>query len=255
MVYDLTDLRQSVLTFANNSTNQSAYCISLVCKMPFQSEVEHVNVQISSSDSLAFYDVEVFPNLFIVCWKFEGEDKPVTRMINPSAEEIGELFKLKLVGFNCRKYDNHILYKWYIGCSNEDLYRLSQQLIKQNTGYFREAYNISYTDIWDFNSNKQGLKKWEIDLGIHHLENSYDWDLPVPEENWDTVAEYCENDVIATEKVFHANKGAFLARQILADLAGGSVNDTTNQLTAKIIFGDEKHPKLIYTDLATGEQY
>ena len=35
----------------------------------------------------------------------------------------------------------------------------------------------------------------------------------------------------------------FLARQILADLAGRTVNDTTNSLTAKIIFGNDQNPQ------------
>lgn len=32
-----------------------------------------------------------------------------------------------------------------------------------------------------------------------------------------------------------------------------TVNDTTNSLTTRIIFGKEKHPRLVYTDLATGK--
>lgn len=35
----------------------------------------------------------------------------------------------------------------------------------------------------------------------------------------------------------------FLARQILADLAGGTVNDTTNSLIAKFIFGNDQNPQ------------
>ena len=64
-----------------------------------------------------------------------------------------------------------------------------------------------------------------------------------------------DNDVIASEAVFTYLKGDFIACRILADLAGGTVNDTTNSLTTKIVFGKERHPKLVYTDLATGEQY
>jgi hypothetical protein len=43
-----------------------------------------------------------------------------------------------------------------------------------------------------------------------------------------------------------------LARQILADLAGMTVNDTTNSLTTKIIFGNEKKPQseFYYRDLS-----
>ena len=83
----------------------------------------------------------------------------------------------------------------------------------------------------------------------------YPWDQPVPEELWGTVADYCENDVRATEAVFDHLKGDWTARQILANLAGMTVNDTTNSLTTRIIFGKERKPKLVYTDLATGEQF
>ena len=45
----------------------------------------------------------------------------------------------------------------------------------------------------------------------------------------------------ATEVTFDRTQADYLARQILADLAGGTVNDTTNSLTAKFIFGND-HP-------------
>ena len=60
---------------------------------------------------------------------------------------------------------------------------------------------------------------------------------------WQKVAEYCDNDVIATEAVFNARKADFVAREILADVAGMTVNDTTNTLTTKIIFGGNKKPQ------------
>ena len=259
MSYDVTDLRNAVLAFAAGSTNQSEYCIKLVSKMHFKSE-EAGKAEEASEDLLIFYDVEVFPNLFLVNWKAEGEGQPVIRMINPNPQEIEELLKFKLIGFNCRRYDNHILYARLIGYTNEQLYDLSQKIIGVKKGenqnyFFREAYNLSYTDVYDFAAKKQSLKKWEIELGISHQELGLPWDEPVPEEKWNMVAEYCDNDVIATEAVFHHLKGDFLAREILADLAGLTVNDTTNTLTTRIIFGKEKHPKLVYTDLATGKQY
>ena len=99
------------------------------------------------------------------------------------------------------------------------------------------------------------MKKWEIELGLHHQELGLPWDQEVPEELWVKVADYCINDVTATEAVFNHLKGDWTARQILADLAGATVNDTTNSLTTKIVFGRERKPKLIYTDLATGKQY
>jgi hypothetical protein len=213
----------------------------------------------ADTESVVIFDCEVFPNVLFVNWKVAGEGKKMVHMINPSPEEVAALFKMRLVGFNCRKYDNHILYARSLGWSNEQLYDLSQRIVKAGKGelgpFFGEAYDISYMDLYDIASKKQSLKKWEIDLDIHHLELGFRWDQEVPEESWPKVAEYCANDVIATEAVFDARKADFVAREILADLAGGTPNDTTNSLTAKIIFGNEKHPKLIYTNLATGEQY
>lgn len=251
--YDISDLENDVLAFAANSTHQADYCVKLVCKMKFKSE--DASEPIKDNDApIIFYDVEVFPNLFLVNWKKQGPESKVVRMINPKPAEIEELMRFKLVGFNNRRYDNHILYARMMGYSNEALYNLSQQIISGQGGMFNEAYNISYTDVYDFAAKKQSLKKWEIELGIHHQELGLPWDEPVPEELWPKVAEYCDNDVIATEAVFDHCKGDFTARQILADLAGMTVNDTTNTLTTRIVFGKERNPKLVYTDLATGKQ-
>lgn len=254
LCYDVTDLRSAVLAFGAGSTHQSEYCINLIKDMKFKSK-EESKATSNAEKEIVFYDIEVFPNLFLVNWKYRGKDKKVVRMINPKPEHIEDLMKYNLVGFNCRRYDNHLMYARMMGYTNEQLYRLSQRIINQGQGFFGEAYNLSYTDVYDFAAKKQSLKKWEIELGIHHQELGLPWDQPVPEEMWPKVAEYCDNDVIATEAVFNACEGDFTARKILAELAGMTVNDTTNSLTTRIIFGREKHPKLVYTDLATGEQF
>ena len=256
--YDVSDMRNAVFAFAAGSSNQADYCLKLVNKMHFKSE-DYSESGEGKDGPLVFYDIEVFPNLLLVNWKYEGEDKPVVQMINPKPADIEELIRMKLVGFNCRRYDNHILYARLMGYDNQQIFDLSQRIIntkkgERNNGMFGEAYNISYTDVYDFAAKKQSLKKWEIELGIHHQELGLPWDQPVPEDRWIEVAEYCNSDVLATEAVFNHLKGDWTARQILADLAGGNVNDTTNSLTTKIIFGKERKPRLVYTELATGEQ-
>jgi energy-coupling factor transporter ATP-binding protein EcfA2 len=251
MKYDVTDLRPKILAFANNSSHQAEYCIKLVNKMVFASEEPSETPGNYQSDELIFFDVEVFPNLFIVCWKAENK-KPV-KMINPSAKDIEELMKFKLVGFNCRRYDNHILYARYIGYDLYQLFQLSQKIINgSRNSMFGEAYNISYTDIYDFSSKKQSLKKFQIELGIHHQELGIPWDQEVPMELWDKVADYCCNDVVSEQVVFEDRKQDFIARLILSDLSGLTPNDTTQMHTAKIIFGNDKNPqdKFIYTDLS-----
>lgn len=258
LVYDLIDLRPKVLTFAMNSSNQSEYCVKLVNQMKFKSkeEVESKRGEYKKTDPIVFFDVEVFPNLFICNWKYAGKDQSCVRMINPSPADIEQLMQMKLIGFNCRRYDNHILYARYLGFSNEELYKLSVKIINESrNALLSEAYNVSYTDIYDFASaeNKKSLKKWEIELGIHHQELDLPWDQPVPEEKWIEVAQYCDNDVIASEVVFNHLSGDWAARRILAKLSGLSVNDTTNQHAIRILFGTNKKPQdqFVYTDLST----
>lgn len=258
--YDVSDMKNAIFALAASSSNQAGECLKLVNQMKFRSEEASVTSDESGTDDLVFYDVEVFPNLFLVNYKMAGEGRPVVRLINPSQYEIENLLKFKLIGFNNRRYDNHMLWACLLGYTNEQIYQLSQKIINAPKGEaskytFGEAYNISYTDVWDFASNKQSLKKWEISLGLKHHELGLPWDEPVPEELWDKVAQYCDSDVLATEAVFNHLKSDWTARQILADLAGMSVNTSTNTLTARIIFGNEKRPKLVYTNLATGEQF
>lgn len=263
MTYDVTDMRATILAFANNSSHQALACIKLVQTMRFKSEnMVEASTSLAKDERLVMFDVEVFPNLFVVCWKYQGAPRStIVKMVNPSPQEIEELMALKLVGFNCRRYDNHILYARYMGYSNEQLYHLSQKLINGVPGaYFAAAYNISYTDIYDFSSKKQGLKKFQIELGIHHQESPLPWDQPVPPEKVKQVVEYCCNDVESTDAVFEARKQDFIARQILADLSGLTVNNTTQQHTSKIVFGDDNRPqnRFNYTDLSElfpGYQY
>ena len=101
--YDVTDLRPKILAFANNSTNQSDYCIKLVAKMHFASEESSLSPEEYTNDDYILYDVEVFPNLFIIVWK-KKDSKTLVRMINPKPEDIEPLLKFKLIGFNCRRY-------------------------------------------------------------------------------------------------------------------------------------------------------
>ena len=252
--YDISDMKNEIFAFAAHSTNQSDYCIKLVKQMHFKSDETSTPVD-SNNKIILFYDIEVFPNLLLVNYKKQGEGNKVVRMINPSPSDIEELLQFRLVGFNCRRYDNHIIYARLLGYSNEQLYNLSQRIINgERNAFFGEAYNLSYTDIYDFASagNKKSLKKLEIEMGIHHKELGLPWDQPVPEEKWIEVAEYCDNDVIATEAAWNYLSADWTARQILADITGMSVNDTTNTLSTRFIFGNNKNPQgeFCYRNLA-----
>ena len=261
--YDVNDMRNDILVFANNSTHNAQYCTKMVDKMKFKSddEVDSLpNIPVEDNQNpLVFFDIEVAPNVRVVCWKFAGKDRKVIKMINPTADDISDLVKHKLVGYNNRQYDNHIIYGMLLGYSIEQSFNQSQQIIvhHNNDAKFLQAYNISYTDIYDFLSagNKKSLKRWEIDLGLPHKEFPYKWDEPIPEDKWEELADYCANDVLATEATFYSKivQEDWTARQILADITGLTVNDTTNKLTTSLIVGNNQNPQVeyVYTDLST----
>lgn len=251
--YDLGDMRPVVMAFAARSSNHSRECLRTYQNMQFVGKEEMAETQEYSTDPLVFFDVEVYPNLFVVCWKYAGPEATVVKMVNPEPSEIEPMLTMKLVGFNNRRYDNHMLYARYLGYTLEELYALSQKIIdKKERSMFGEAYNISYADIYDFSSKKQGLKRFQIELGIHHMELDIPWDKPVPEGMWDKVVDYCTNDVISTEVVFESREADFVARSILADLSGLSVNHPTKDHAGRIIFGDNKRPQseFNYVDLS-----
>ena len=245
ITYDVSDLKPALITFAMGSTHWADYCLQVVGNMKFQSEKLPAGENPQNDDILTFYDVEVFPNLFLISFMDSNEKEPHS-WINPPRKSVMELMNRNLVGFNNRKYDNHILYAWAVlGYNNQQLYQLSQKIVSNDrNALFSQAYNLSYTDIYDFSAKKQSLKKWEIELGIDHHELGMPWDKPVPEDKWPLVQSYCEDDVRATKAVFDHLKEDFTARKTLAALSGLTVNDTTNTHTAKIIFGDEKNPQL-----------
>ena len=251
--YDVSDMRQNILTFVIDSGSKQY--VEKLNDFKWKSDEPGTNDQNYDDRPIVFFDCEVFPNFNCICWKYAGENNPVMKMINPTPDQVRSLFQFKLVGFNNRGYDNHILYAIANGYTAYEVYVVSRGIInKEDNAKFREAYNLSYTDIYDFSFKKQSLKEWEIDLDINHQELEFPWDEPVDEKYWNLVTEYCCNDVIATEATFNHLKEDWMARQILADLADGSVNDSTNSLTTKLVFGDNKKPQLVYTDLATGVQ-
>ena len=264
--YNVENLKHDVLVFAMHSTNNADYCVKMVNQMKFKSvDSEPMETQSDRRDDsdIVFFDYEVFKNVCFLNAKIRGADEStMMRWINPTPSDIEEFCrKYKLVGFNNLDYDNNISWAIMMGYNNYELYKLSKALIDKDKNVsrkakFRQSKNLSYSDVYDFMSagNKMSLKKWEIKLGITHMELGLDWDEPVPPELWPRVSKYCDNDVISTEKTFECPQvqADWLARKILADLANGSYNDRTNELTTRLIFGNNRKPQneFCYRDLS-----
>lgn len=254
LTYDVNDMYHDIYAFASSSHNSAKRCLRMVATMKFMSKdhernVAQKDIRFADNAPITIFDIECYPNLFIICYKILGQ--PVIKMINPEPEEVykwiwtedGKL-RYRLVGYNNKRYDNHMIAGRSTGDDLYSCFLRSQSIIDgSKNGFISYAYDISYTDIYDYTQIKQSLKKWEIDLGLPHKEMSIPWDQPVDPSMWDTVVDYCCNDVEATEAVWYATQDKFEAREILAEWAGMTCNTSTNDLTAQIIFGDDKAPQ------------
>lgn len=256
LAFDISDMFDDILTFAMGSTNQRDKCLEIAMGLKLASE-EQVEVGEEPSEApIAFFDLEVYPNLVAIGWMYDKDDAEVVTMLNPKPHEVEELFtKLRLIGFNNRGYDNHILWALSMGWDNQAVYDLSQRIIVENDrrAGFVQAYNLAYGDAYDFIVEKRSLKWWEISLGLPHMEMDLPWDQPVPEDRVLDVLDYLKNDVRSTRAVVKHREADLRARQILAELSGLKVCNTNRQHTEKMIFPDLGHndkPDLVYTDLS-----
>lgn len=273
MKYDLRDLSEKVYAFAANSHHNAAECISIYYSMDFlwpkPDERSFGSILDSAPDPaedhrpLIVLDCEVVKNLTLVVYKEVEPDgkaavlknpkdiqKKCIRLFNPSPSTIEKLISsTRIIGHNVLKYDNYILFGLYLGLSPEEIAQLSQTIISDgDVRRYSKAKAIHYADTYDASNNRRGLKKIEIEMHIPHKEMEIDWSQPLPESEWERLAQYCENDVLATEAFYLSKEFQtdFKARKILSALTGLPTSETTNNLTAQLIFGDDRNPQGVF---------
>ena len=251
MSYDITDLKPAIIAFANGSSNQSQIALQVVTTIHWKSElVDETAVMEEQPDKPhVIYDVEVYPNLFIICWKHRGaSEDSIVDMVNPSPQEVEYLVSnYRLEGFYVIT-DGTTTTCCTRGCSDIPTSRCSNSHRRSSwvTGTTRssERRTTCPTLIHGTTAvSRSRLKKFQIDLGLVHMESNIPWDEPVREEQIPQILKYCRNDVQTNDQVADDRAGDFKARQILAELSGLSVNHTTQSHTAKIIFGDDRNPQ------------
>jgi energy-coupling factor transporter ATP-binding protein EcfA2 len=262
MVYDVSDLKIRVISFAMKSTNNSKTLVAIVLGLPFTSgepdnegpiEGSLCVDGISDRDvQLTFYDVEVFPNLFMFGYLkcpplsklfsmtreeiYALEDQIVFRW-NPSPEDVRQFIfadeygnePFLFGGHNVRAYDNHIMMAASMGETPEGLFQRSRVLcdnkasdVEKKAAQHRQAWNLSWFDTLELckslgfqkgRMERRGLKHRQIKYGIRHIENPHPWDEPLAEEYWDELRIYNANDIISNVIDFVENlRGSWFSK-------------------------------------------
>lgn len=254
IVYDIHDMWDDIMGFAMASSNQKDICIEIALSLHLASEEGIEAAEDEGEKPIADFDIEVFPNLVVIGWMYDQDDAEVVKMINPTPDEVETLLQLRLIGYNNRGYDNHILWALTLGWPVEEIYALSRRIIAEGDrrALFGAAYDLAYADLYDIIVEKHSVKWWQVKLGLPHMELDLPWDQPVPENRVMDVLEYLENDVRSQRAIRKHRQADFNARLILAELSGLAVCNTNRQHTERLIFGKlgpNDTPDLIYTDL------
>lgn len=190
------------------------------------------------------YDLEVYPNLFVACFinAYDKSDRHYFFAYKERGSTIDGLKAflaqddLTLVGYNNRSYDDVILKALLDGQikSTSDAFFLNEKIISNE--YDDQYWDIYNLDFWDESIDIMVLHRFR-EMGVrlkflgvvtkHYLIQ----DLPLPpgtiieNKDFDTVIEYCFNDVEITLNVFERSKEELEVREKLNELF--EVNVTT----------------------------
>jgi len=168
------------------------------------------------------YDIEMYPNLFLIGAKIPGTDVRVRFQVSPLADDRSDLAQWllndveKMIGFNNLSYDSPMLYKLIHHCTNcspweavDKLYQYSQFLIKKtkyppNICPIRTQIDLFKINHFDNKARMTSLKLLEFNLRLKNLQSlPYPFDKVLTKEEIWRVVDYNDNDVDATEQVYY----------------------------------------------------
>lgn len=157
-----------------------------------------------------FYDIEVFPNDWMVVIV---DDVGVRRIHNNRGQLKAALSSTDiLVGYNNYHYDDIILWAILTEQTNQQIYETSKQII---TNQWKRKINPGYLTLDVMQEARLGLSLKEaqanLGLNIHETPVDFDQEKLSPEEI-QSIMDYCENDVRVTRTLFEKRDSYFTSK-------------------------------------------
>ena len=171
------------------------------------------------------YDIEVYPNLFLLGAKIPGTTERRRFQISPLGDdrEALALWMLeevnRMIGYNNLSYDYPVLHKLILECKDlrgsqtvRKLFQYSSKLVKSNgfpprLNYLRPQVDLFKINHFDNKAKMTSLKLLEFNLRLKNLQAlPYRFDKELTEQEIFDVIAYNDNDVDATELVYNETK-------------------------------------------------
>jgi hypothetical protein len=168
------------------------------------------------------YDIEIYPNIFLVCAENINTKQKLSFEISIRKIQTQQLVEflnqdIRLIGFNNKNYDDLMLQK-FLECLHLKGKDLVQALKKHSDNLItRENYSkfckkfvkVPTIDLFllnhfDNDNRRCSLKELEFVFNMNNIQElPFDYTQPIPVIDFDTLVKYCWNDIEATFKLYN----------------------------------------------------
>lgn len=166
------------------------------------------------------YDIEIYSNIFLVCAENIITKQKLSFEISIRKIQTQQLVEflnqdIRLIGFNNKNYDDLMLQK-FLEClhlKGKDLVsalkKHSDNLItRENYSKFCKKFvkvptiDLFLLNHFDNDAKRTSLKDLEFVFGMDNIQElPFDYTQPVPVDKFNTLIDYCWNDIKATSKL------------------------------------------------------
>lgn len=202
---------------------------------------------------LLFYDIEVYPNYFMLYGETESGDVEFFDSRDTVANIKSKLKYLMktyyLVGYNNYAFDDKMISVMLNAPYTDIIYHTSCKLIDKDTDkmLFKVNYNLVSFDLFKDIGGFVSLKQIMCNMGLNIEETPTDFhkDIDLTDENLiNEVIHYCQNDVRATKELAYKLMPTLNYRVWICEQAGYWSRGTNISMTNKVFAESPKYNAL-----------
>lgn len=200
-------------------------------------------------DNIVVYDVEVYPNYFLVGFKFPDGQYYQYRVWQHDISQIQQLREMfvylkangfNLAGFNSLGYDDLVTTAVLENPSVETAFRTGYQIIVERAPRWDFDNVINSIDLMQVLPGRIGLKKIGVAMAHKRLQElPFDPHKPLTEEQMVVIDDYNKNDLDITQNLVHEVQSELDLRSTMSNEYGVDVRSKGEASVAEVVLTSE----------------
>ena len=197
----------------------------------FTPTVEELSTSLYSD---MFFDIECYPNYFLILFKHEQTDKHIAFELTDPEASFSEpmkdailwvLYRFCVIGFNSRSYDIPMVMASLQGFTCKQLKELSDSIINSENKFTNietllgiKFPRINHIDLKELPAGGHSLKLYGARLGVNKLQDlPFEPSRELSSQEQTFCREYCANDLEITQSLYNALKPVIEIREALSE--------------------------------------